>query len=128
MKEKKQSLRFFYWALRNARPLLELKNQQRQSKGSRRKQKPVPAPVSSKRGEKLAIQWIIEGAKKRPERTMALRLYLESLDAYNERGCSAAMKKKTELHNQCKVSFFRAAGTPPLVGPGPNDGGARSSL
>jgi len=41
---------------------------------------------------------------------MALRLYIELLNAYNKKGY--AMKKKTDLHNQCQVSFFHAgAGT-----------------
>lgn len=107
MKGKKKS-KFPYQAVQNVKPLVELKNQQR-SKGSRRKQKSTPAPISPKRGIKLAIQWIIEGARKRPERTMALRLYLELLNAYNKKGY--AMKKKTDLHNQCQASFFHSGGS-----------------
>ncbi len=101
----KKTSKFSYQAIQNVKPLVELKNQPK-SKGSRRKLKSTPAPISQKRGIKSAIQRIIEGAKKRPERTMALRLYLELLNAYNEKGY--AMKKKTDLHNQCQVSFFHA--------------------
>jgi hypothetical protein len=39
---------------------------------------------------------------------MALRLYLELLNAYNGKGY--AMKKKTDLHNQCQASFFHSSG------------------
>ncbi len=38
---------------------------------------------------------------------MALRLYLELLNAYNKKGY--AIKKKTDLHNQCQVSFFHSS-------------------
>ncbi len=102
----KKTSKFLYQAIQNVKPLVELKNQQK-NKGSRRKQKSTPASISSKRSIKLAIQWIIEGAKKRSERTMALRLYLELLNAYNKKGY--AIKKKTDLHNQCQVSFFHSS-------------------
>lgn len=39
---------------------------------------------------------------------MALRLYLELLNAYNKKGY--AMKKKTDFHNQCQASFFHSGG------------------
>ena len=103
----KKTSKFSYQAIQNVKPLVELKNQQK-SKGSRRKQKSTPAPISQKRGIKLAVQRIIEGARKRPERTMALRLYIESLNAYIKKGY--AMKKKTDSHNQCQVSFFHSGG------------------
>lgn len=51
----KKTSKFFYQAVQNVKPLVELKNQQK-SKGSRRKQKSTPAPISPKRGIKLAIQ------------------------------------------------------------------------
>ena len=51
----KKTSKFFYQAIQNVKPLVELKNQQK-SKGSRRKQKSTPAPISQKRGIKLAIQ------------------------------------------------------------------------
>jgi len=54
IKGKKKS-KFLYQAVQNVKPLVELKNQQK-SKGSRRKQKSTPAPISPKRGIKLAIQ------------------------------------------------------------------------
>jgi len=54
VKGKKTSI-FLYQAIQNVKPLVELKNQQK-SKGSRRKQKSTPAPISQKRGIKLAIQ------------------------------------------------------------------------
>lgn len=56
---------------------------------------------------------------------MALRLYIELLNAYNKKGY--AMKKKTDLHNQCQVSFFHSGATPTGTAParfrGPAVGG-----
>jgi hypothetical protein len=51
----KKTSKSSYQAVQNVKPLVELKNQQK-SKGSRRKQKSTPAPISPKRGVKLAIQ------------------------------------------------------------------------
>jgi hypothetical protein len=51
----KKTSKFLYQAIQNVKPLVELKNQQK-SKGSRRKQKSTPAPISQKRGIKLAKQ------------------------------------------------------------------------
>ena len=91
---------FIYKAIRNIKPLIELQNQQ---KGFRNKLiKPIP--IKSNRSYKLAIQWIIEGAQKRSEQTMSLRLYLELLNAYQKKGY--AIKKKEELQQSCKLSFF----------------------
>merc|ERR1712048_195230 len=69
MKQDKPSLPFIFQAVHNVKPLIELKNQQ--SSQSSKRSKPKPVPIPSKRGERLAIQWIIEGAKKRTERTLA---------------------------------------------------------
>jgi len=51
----KKTSKFLYQAIQNVKPLAELRTRQT-SKGSRRKQKSTPAPISQKRGIKLAIQ------------------------------------------------------------------------
>ncbi len=91
--KKSLSLKFIYQAVRNIKPLIELKNEPGLAKGSRRR-KPKVVPLPSHRGTKLAISWLIEGAKQRSERTMALRLYRELADAYDKKGY--AIKKKIE--------------------------------
>lgn len=99
MKELKD-LHFLSKAIRHAKPLIQLKNLQQ----GFRKKLLKPLPINSNRGYKLAIDWIIQGAQKRTERTMSLRLYLELLQAYSKKGY--AVKQKETYHNECKLSFF----------------------
>lgn len=97
---------FVMKAIRNVKPLVELKNQQ---KGFRKKlMKPIA--INSNRGYKLAIDWIIQGAQKRTERSMAFRLYFELLNAYQKKGY--AIKKKEDLHKECKLTFYSASSKP----------------
>ena len=96
---------FFFKAIQNVKPLMELKNQQSFKSASRRASKLKAVPISSKRAQKLAIQWIIDGAKQRTE-TMGLSLYLELLNAYEKKGY--AIKKKIDLHQRCKINFFQS--------------------
>lgn len=51
----RKTSKFSYQAIQNVKPLAELRAQPK-SKGSRRKQKSTPAPISQKRGTKSAIQ------------------------------------------------------------------------
>jgi ribosomal protein S7 len=89
-------------AVHNARPLIECSQGLDTNRTSRRPpSKAKPVPITSERANRLAIQWIIEGASKRPEKTMALRLSLALVDAYQGKGY--AIKKREELHNACKA-------------------------
>ena len=119
IKNKIASRRFIHQAVHNVKPLIELRNLRKQNKGSRR-QKAKAAPIPTRRAEKLAIQWIIEGAKSRSlsppspspigrgDRTMALGLYASLLDAYQKKGY--AMKKKDDLHRACKLNILSQSG------------------
>ena len=91
---------FLKTALHHVKPLVEVKNLK---KGSRHKILKA-IPIKSSRSYKLAIDWIIQGALKRTERSMSLRLYLEFLNAFQKKGF--AIKKKQDLHNQCKQLYF----------------------
>lgn len=93
-KKKISSLIFLYKAISNIRPLLGPKIQV----GFKLNKKPQVKILAPRKGIQLALNWLIQGAKKRSERTMSLRLYNELVDAYNKKGY--AMKKKYEWHMQ----------------------------
>lgn len=56
----------------------------------------VPIPVPKKRGEFLAMKWIIEAARGRSGKSMIERLSEELINAYQNQG--DAVKKKEEVH------------------------------
>ena len=59
----------------------------------------VPAPVSPKKGESMAIRWIIEGARKRQQQShtgFAACLADELFDAWQKHGF--ARQKRDEIH------------------------------
>ncbi len=62
----------------------------------------IPVEVPKKRAQSLAMRWLIEGAAARPDKTMALRLAHELLDAYEGRG--AALKKKTDVQRMAEAN------------------------
>ena len=55
-----------------------------------------------KRRMALSMRWLREAAKKRGEKTMALRLAGELLDASEGRG--GAMKKRDEVHRMAEAN------------------------
>lgn len=62
----------------------------------------IPVEVPRKRAQALAIRWLIEGAASRSDKTMALRLAHELLDAYEGRG--AAVKKKLDVQRMAEAN------------------------
>lgn len=62
----------------------------------------VPVEVASSRGVALAMRWVVEAAKGRSEKTMALRLAGELYDAYLGRG--AAVKIRDDVHRMVKAN------------------------
>ena len=100
IKENKKSMSFIHYAIQAIRPLVGWSEKQ----GRNRKSKPIPLSIQT--SERFAIKWIIEGAKKRPERSMTYAIYLELLNAYIGKK-SFAMSKREELHNVCKATYFR---------------------
>ena len=101
-KSTKKALDFLYEAILNVKPLIEL---EKKSKNNFSKRKSKPVVIKTSRGFKLAIEWLLEGARQRPERSISLSLYLEIVNAYQNKGY--AIKKKEELHNICKNTFFK---------------------
>lgn len=62
----------------------------------------VPIEVAADRGLALAMRWVVQSAKNRPEKTMALRLAAELYDAYLGRG--AAVKTRDDVHRMAKAN------------------------
>ena len=84
-------------ALDNIKPAVEVKS--RRVGGATYQ---VPIEVRATRRETLAMRWAIDAARKRSEKTMALRLAHELLDAAENRG--AAVKKREDTHRMAEAN------------------------
>lgn len=62
----------------------------------------VPIEVASERGIALAMRWVVNAAKSRSEKTMALRLAAELHEAYMGRG--ASVKTRDDVHRMAKAN------------------------
>lgn len=62
----------------------------------------VPVEVAADRGVALAMRWVVQAAKGRSEKTMALRLAAELYDAYLGRG--ASIKTRDDVHRMAKAN------------------------
>lgn len=93
----KPGLEVFEEALGNVSPSVELKS--RRVGGATYQ---VPVEVREERGRALAIRWVISNARKRSEKTMALKLAGELIDAYNGRGGS--VKKRDDTHKMADAN------------------------
>lgn len=90
-------LELFHDAMENVKPALEVKS--RRVGGATYQ---VPTDVRSDRSQALAIRWIINGARKRSEKTMTDRLFAELLDASNNKGIS--VKKREDTHKMAEAN------------------------
>lgn len=90
-------LQVFDRALDNVRPTVEVRA--RRVGGSTYQ---IPVEVRPSRRTTLAMRWIVESASSRGEKTMALRLAGELLDALEGRG--AAVKKRETAHSMAKAN------------------------
>ena len=84
-------------ALDNIRPTVEVKS--RRVGGATYQ---VPVEVRPTRRTTLAMRWVIDAARKRSEKSMALRLAGELMDASESRG--AAVKKKEDTHRMAEAN------------------------
>jgi small subunit ribosomal protein S7 len=62
----------------------------------------VPIEVAADRGLALAMRWVVNAAKGRAEKTMALRLAAELHEAYLGRG--ASIKTRDDVHRMAKAN------------------------
>jgi small subunit ribosomal protein S7 len=90
-------LKLFKKAVENAKPLLEVKT--RRVGGANYQ---VPVEVPNNRRTSLAIRWILQNARTRPEKGMPEKLANELNDAANLRG--GAIKKKDDVHRMAEAN------------------------
>jgi len=90
-------LKLFKKAVENAKPLLEVKT--RRVGGANYQ---VPVEVPQNRRTSLAIRWILQNARSRPEKGMGEKLANELSDAANLRG--GAIKKKDDVHRMAEAN------------------------
>ena len=84
-------------AMENVRPVVEVKS--RRVGGATYQ---VPVEVRPARRNSLAMRWLIDAAGKRSEKSMALRLAGELMDAAEARG--TAVKKKEDTHRMAEAN------------------------
>lgn len=99
-KTKKEPVRVFEEAITQVTPKMEVRS--RRVGGASYQ---VPAPVRGPRGFSLAIRWIVEEARKRPNsqfHTFAEKLAAELADA--GKGEGGAVQKKLTMHKQAEAN------------------------
>ena len=84
-------------AFDNVRPTVEVKS--RRVGGATYQ---VPVEVRSVRRTALAMRWLIDAARSRGEKSMALRLAAEIMDAAENRG--SAVKKREDTHRMADAN------------------------
>ena len=87
----------FEKALENIKPLLEVKS--RRVGGSNVQ---VPIEVTDERSQALALRWLVNYAKTRNGKGMAINLANEIMDAAN--GVGGAVKKREDTHKMAEAN------------------------
>lgn len=93
----KDPLELFEKALEGIQPAVEVKS--RRVGGATYQ---VPVEVRPSRRNALAMRWLVDYSRKRGEKSMALRLAGEILDAAEGRG--AAVKKREDVHRMAEAN------------------------
>ncbi|MBI3696759.1 MAG: 30S ribosomal protein S7 [Acidobacteria bacterium] len=91
------ALKVFKKAVENCKPVLEVKT--RRVGGANYQ---VPVEVPQNRRTSLAIRWLINYSRSRPEKGMPEKLTAELLEAANNRG--GAIKKKDDVHRMAEAN------------------------
>jgi small subunit ribosomal protein S7 len=94
---KEEALGVFKRALDQVKPLVEVRS--RRVGGATYQ---VPSEVRPPRRVSLAMRWLVQNARLRPEKSMTERLAGEILDAANGRG--GAVKKKEDTHRMAEAN------------------------
>jgi small subunit ribosomal protein S7 len=90
-------LELFEKVLESVRPMVEVKS--RRVGGATYQ---VPVEVRPDRGRALAMRWLIDAARGRKEKSMAMRLAAEVLEALEGRG--TAIKKREDVHRMAEAN------------------------
>jgi small subunit ribosomal protein S7 len=93
----KDPLEVFTKALESVQPMVEVKS--RRVGGATYQ---VPVEVRPARRSALAMRWLVDAARRRGEKSMALRLAGELSDAAEGRG--AAVKKREDVHRMAEAN------------------------
>ena len=93
----KDAVEAFTMAINNVKPMVEVKS--RRVGGANYQ---VPVEVRPVRRLALSMRWIKGAARKRGEKSMALRLANELMEATEGRG--GAMKKRDEVHRMAEAN------------------------
>ena len=93
----KKAMEVFEEALKNISPLLEVKS--RRVGGSNYQ---VPMEVTDERAQTLALRWLVNYAKLRNGKGMAINLANEIIDAAN--GVGGAVKKREDTHKMAEAN------------------------
>jgi small subunit ribosomal protein S7 len=96
-KDQGRAIEMLSVALDNIKPAVEVKS--RRVGGATYQ---VPVEVRAARRETLAMRWAIEAARARSEKSMAMRLAHELIDAAENRG--AAVKKREDTHRMADAN------------------------
>ncbi|PSL14344.1 SSU ribosomal protein S7P [Marinobacterium halophilum] len=94
---KQDPLELFEKALETVQPLVEVKS--RRVGGATYQ---VPVEVRPSRRMALSMRWLVDAARKRGEKSMALRLAGELADAAEGRG--SAVKKREDVHRMAEAN------------------------
>lgn len=99
-KTKKEPVEVFYQAISNIKPTMEVRP--RRIGGAAYQ---VPTPVRGRRQEALAIRWLVEAARSKPNgefKTYADKLSAEIMDAAS--GGGVAVKKREEMEKMAEAN------------------------
>ena len=96
-KSKDEPINIFNEAINNIKPTVEVRS--RRVGGATYQ---VPVEVRAERRNALAMRWLVEHARGRGEKSMALRLAGEIADASEGRG--SAVKKREDVHRMAEAN------------------------
>ena len=94
-KTKDDPIKIFNEAINNIRPNLEVRS--RRVGGATYQ---VPVEVKTRRGQTLALRWLLEATRKRKNKTMSEKLFNELMDASQKKG--SAIKKREDTHRMAE--------------------------
>jgi small subunit ribosomal protein S7 len=96
-RSEKDPIAMFEAALEAIAPMVEVKS--RRVGGATYQ---VPVEVRPSRRQALAMRWLVDASRKRGEKSMALRLAGEMLDASEGKG--SAVKKREDVHRMAEAN------------------------
>ena len=94
-KVKEEPIKVFNDAINKIKPSVEVRS--RRVGGATYQ---VPVEVKQKRSQALAIRWLIEASRKRKDKLMSDKIFLELYDAYQGKG--SAIKKRDDTHKMAE--------------------------